>query len=50
MAAAHLVQFADGFGKCLGIHGESVTITAIFQDTDMIGWDARQCRLLHLNW
>ena len=37
-------------GKCLGIHGESVTITATFYDTDMIVWDARQCWLLHLNW
>ena len=38
MTATHFVQFTDGFGECLGIHGESVTITAKFQDADMIGW------------
>ena len=50
MTSSHFAQFADSFGKGLGVHSLSVSIASTFQNTYMVVWNYRKRRLLHFYW
>ena len=50
MTAAHLAQFTDSLAESLGVHRLTIAVAAKVQNANLVVWDGRQGRLLHLYW